>query len=80
MFIKPSSDLKCFTAGVLEAGTNIENYILSTHYQKGYKDETILLDEVKSPGTEFRFICLGNEAIAGSSYLKDGKLKLDENY
>lgn len=30
---------------------------------------------VKSPGTEFRFICLGNEAIAGSSYLKDGKIK-----
>lgn len=78
MFIKPSSDLKCFTAGILKAGTNIEDYILSTHYQKGYKDETILLDEVKSPGTEFRFVCFGNEAIAGSSYLKDGKLKLDE--
>lgn len=78
MFIKPSSDLKCFTAGILKAGTNVEDYILSTHYQKTYKDETILLDEVKNTGTEFRFVCFGDKAIVGSSYLKDGKLKLDE--
>lgn len=78
MFIKPSSDLKCFTAGIIKAGKTVEDYILSTYYQKYYKDETILLNDVKKPGTEFRFVCFGNEAIAGSSYLKDGKLKLDE--
>jgi len=78
MFIKPSSDLKCFTAGIIKAGTTVEDYILSTSYQKTYKNETILLNDVKKPGTEFRFVCFGNEAIAGSSYLKDGKLKLDE--
>lgn len=78
MFIKPSSDLKCFTAGIIKAGTTVEDYILNTSYQKSYKNETILLNDVKKPGTEFRFVCFGNEAIAGSSYLKDGKLKLDE--
>lgn len=78
MFIKPSSDLKCFTAGIIKAGTTVEDYILNTSYQKSYKNETILLNDVKELGTEFRFVCFGNEAIAGSSYLKDGKLKLDE--
>lgn len=73
MFIKPSSDLKAFMAGVLKAGTTVEEYILSSTRQITYLDEHVLVSDVKKPGVEYRFVCIDGEAIAGSSYLDHGK-------
>jgi len=80
MFIKPSSDLKAFVAGVLKAGTTVEEYILSSTHQMTYLDEHVLVSELKQPGVEYRFvcICIDGEAIAGSSYLDHGKFCLNK--
>jgi len=76
MFIKPSSDLKAFVAGVLKAGTTVEEYILSSTRQITYLDEHVLVSDVKKTGVEYRFVCIDGEAIAGSSYLDHGKFCL----
>lgn len=76
MFIKPSSDLKAFVAGILKAGTTVEEYILNSPHQMTYLDEHVLVSNIKQPGVEYRFVCIDGEAIAGSSYLDHGKFCL----
>lgn len=76
MFIKPSSDLKAFAAGILKAGTTVEEYILKSTHQMTYLDEHVLVSDLKQPGVEYRFVCIDGEAIAGSSYLDHGKFCL----
>lgn len=75
-FVKPSSDLKAFTAGILEAGEVIKFFIEKGYYRSGYTEETALVHDVVEIDAEYRFICLNGEVITGSMYRKNNQLVL----
>lgn len=74
-FIKPSKDLKAFTAGLLEPGTTVYDFIISQPHQLIYKNEELLVASPKDVQDEYRFFVLGSEVITGSQYRADGVLK-----
>lgn len=70
-FVKPSSDLKAFTAGILEPGEVLKNFIENNYHRSGYKEETALVHDVVDIIAEHRFICLNGEVITGSQYRRN---------
>lgn len=68
MFLKPSRDLKAFTAGILEPGQTIEQFVHSQSYQQFYVDETAVIAPCKPIIEEYRFFVVEQEVISGSRY------------
>lgn len=68
VFIKPSKDLKAFTAGILPAGTSIVEYITAQSYQKIYLEELAIIAPCKKIISEYRFFVVEGEVITGSMY------------
>lgn len=78
-FVKPSSDLKAFTAGILEPGEVLKYFIESHYYRSGYQKETALVHDVVDIIAEHRFICLNGEVITGSQYRRNNSTVYDAN-
>ena len=74
-FVKPSSDLKAFTAGILEVGQSVQEFIGQQMHQAGAFDETILVAEPKEVVDEYRFFVLGDSVITGSQYRVNKQLR-----
>lgn len=70
-FVKPSSDLKAFTAGVMEAGEVLKYFIESNYHRENYQEETVLVNDVVKIDAEYRFICQNGEPISGSQYRRN---------
>lgn len=70
-FVKPSSDLKAFTAGIMEPGEVLKNFVESNYHRSGYTEETALVHDVLEIEAEYRFICLNGEVISGSQYRRN---------
>jgi hypothetical protein len=68
MFIKPSSDLKGFTAGIIKQGQSIFDYIHTTSRQKDWMDELVLISPLKKIHSEYRFFIVNKEVVASSRY------------
>jgi hypothetical protein len=68
VFVKPSSDLKAFTAGILEIGQSVQEFIGSQMHQANAFDETILVASAKTVVDEYRFFVLKDQVITGSQY------------
>lgn len=68
MFIKPSSDLKGFTAGIIQPNQTIKDYIYTTSRQASWLEETILVSPIKSIHSEYRFFIIDREVVASSRY------------
>lgn len=69
MFIKPTSDLKGFTAGIIEAGTTVEEYIQTTSRQIDWINEPTLVGEIKDIHSEYRFFVVDGIILASSRYM-----------
>lgn len=70
-FVKPSSDLKAFTAGVMEAGEVLKFFIESNFHRENYQTETVLVNDVVQIDAEYRFICQNGEPISSSQYRRN---------
>lgn len=70
-FVKPSSDLKAFTAGIMEAGEVLKYFVESNYHRSGYAEETALVHDVLYIEAEYRFICLNGKVISGSQYRRN---------
>lgn len=68
MFLKPSKDLKAFTAGILEAGQTIGDFILNQSYQMTYLTEQAVIAPCKTITSEYRFFVVDQQVITGSRY------------
>jgi len=75
-FVKPSSDLKAFTAGILEPGKVLKNFIESNYHRENYAEETVIVHDALKIDAEYRFICIDGKVITGSQYQKNGRLIL----
>ncbi|SOK58650.1 Phage protein [Yersinia phage fHe-Yen9-04] len=75
-FVKPSSDLKAFTAGIMDEGEVLKYFIEKHYYRTNYAEETALVHDVVEIDAEYRFICLNGEVITGSMYRKNDQLVL----
>lgn len=73
-FIKPSSDLKAFTAGVMEAGEVLKYFIERHYYVPEYRTEKAIVSSVKEISSEYRFVCLKGKVLQGSRYHLNGYL------
>lgn len=73
-FIKPSSDLKGFIGGILERGRTVQDFLNNTTFQSSYMEETLLISDVQSIHSEYRFFVINNEVITGSMYKKNDKI------
>ena len=76
-FVKPSSDLKAFTAGILEPGEVLKHFIESHYYRSGYQEETALVHDVVDIIAEHRFVCINGEVITGSQYRRNNSTVYD---
>lgn len=76
-FVKPSSDLKAFTAGIMEPGEVLKYFIENHYHRSGYREETALVHDVVDIIAEHRFICLNGEVISGSQYRRDNRTVYD---
>jgi hypothetical protein len=79
MFIKPSRDQKAFNPGILEAGTTVESFIKSQHYEEFFLDEVLIVAPVKEIYSEYRFFVVDGSVITGSMYKMNGKLLIKED-
>lgn len=77
-FIKPSKDQKAFTAGILESGQTIKDFIHSQKYQNSYMEETAIIAPCKIITAEYRFFIVEKEVITGSMYRFANKGVLSE--
>ena len=78
-FVKPSSDLKAFTAGVMDAGTVLKYFIESHYYRSNYSEETALVHDVVEINAEYRFICIEDKVIEGSRYRHNNQLVVNNS-
>lgn len=74
VFIKPSNDLKTFTASVTEAGDSIEETVLKHKYMPDWEDSTVLVAPLKDVASEYRFFVHNNLLLTGSKYFENGKV------
>jgi hypothetical protein len=75
MFVKPSSDLKAFTAGILEVGQSVQEFIGAQMHQSNAFSEIILAAEAKTVIDEYRFFVLHDQVITGSQYRVNQQLR-----
>jgi ATP-grasp domain, R2K clade family 3 len=78
IFIKPSKDQKAFTAGILESGQTIKEFIHAQKYQKTYIEEIAIIAPCKIITAEYRFFVVDKEVITGSMYRFANKGVLSE--
>lgn len=70
-FIKPSSDLKLFSAGVVEVGETLKQCIESKPHNSDYinhLDDLVLLTNPKITDKEYRLFIVNDEIVTGSRY------------
>jgi ATP-grasp domain, R2K clade family 3 len=75
MFVKPSSDLKAFTAGIVEAGQSVQEFIGAQMHQPTAFSEIVLAAETKTVVDEYRFFVLKDRVITGSQYRVNRQLR-----
>jgi hypothetical protein len=75
MFLKPSSDLKAFTAGILDTGKSVQEFIGEQMHQVGAFDEIVLVAEPKTVIDEYRFFVQMDQVITGSQYRVNQQLR-----
>lgn len=73
-FIKPTSDLKAFDAGILEQGQTVKDFIENRFHHKDYQKQTALVSDLKNIIEEYRFFFLKNEIVGASRYFVNGRL------
>jgi hypothetical protein len=76
MFIKPSRDLKAFNGGIIEKGLTVKEFIENSYHQNFYKDEIVILSDLKTIYSEYRFFIVNKEVITGSQYKLGDKFHL----
>lgn len=77
MFVKPTSDLKYFNAGLVEERKTLKMILEEQGLDfKDLKGRTILFSEKQNILGEYRCIFIGNELIGISKYLENGKLDI----
>jgi hypothetical protein len=74
-FIKPSSDGKAFSGGILRAGQTIRNFLENTMRKQNIESEMILIADLKNTQAEYRFFCIDGQVITGSQYMKNGMIR-----
>lgn len=74
VFIKPTSDLKAFTGGVLKKGQSIHDFIQNSARLANFMNEPALIAPVKHIHSEYRFFVINNAVITGSRYMLDSKV------
>lgn len=79
MFIKPSKDQKAFSPGILEAGSTVESFIKSQHFEDFFLDEILIAAPVKEIYSEYRFFVVDGRVITGSMYKMNGQLLIKED-
>lgn len=72
-FVKPTTDLKAFAAGILEARIPLKTYIENNSPRKDYFEEKFMVSNLAKIDEEYRFFCIKDKIIAGSLYAKNGK-------
>lgn len=77
-FIKPTTDLKAFNAGILEERIPVKCYVENVSHQPDYMNETILIGDIVNIQEEYRFFCIEDNLITGSQYAKNGLLFIDK--
>lgn len=70
-FVKPSSDLKAFTAGILEPENTLKSFIESQYHRSGYNEEMALVHDLVEIDAEYRFFCIDGKVITGSQYRRN---------
>lgn len=73
MFIKPTEDLKAFSAGCLNAGETAQEYIQRNRHHHDIDCNKVMVAPLRDPVDEVRFVVLDGEVIAGSYYVINGK-------
>lgn len=73
-FIKPTTDLKAFSAGILEARIPLKTYIENNSPRKDYSEEKFMVSDLLKIDEEYRFFCIKDRVVSGSVYAKNGKL------
>ncbi len=74
-FIKPSTDLKSFTGGILYAGTTIGDFITNQQYQEFYINEYVVIADCKKIYEEYRFFVVDGVVVTGSRYKLGDQIK-----
>lgn len=74
MFIKPSSDLKGFTAGIIKSGTTVEDHIFTTSRQECWLEETLLISPLVNIHSEYRFFIVDKNILAYSQYKENNEV------
>lgn len=75
-FIKPTSDLKAFDAGILEAGQVVKHFIENGFHHKDYQKNNVLISSLKKIIEEYRFFICKNEVVGSSRYFVNGRLNI----
>jgi len=78
-FIKPSRDLKAFNGGIMGEDITIEEFIKNNQCQDFFKEETIVINDLKTIYAEYRFFIIGEDIITYSQYMRGNRLILDSN-
>lgn len=75
MFVKPSKDLKAFTAGILPKGLSIVEHLGYNPLRANTVEDYLLVSTPKVVQHEYRFFVVGGSVVTGSQYVVDGKVK-----
>lgn len=73
MFVKPTSDLKGFTASVLPKGISMAQHVQQLSRLPTYLEETCLVSPIKHLHSECRFFVVDKDVVAGSFYRVEDK-------
>jgi predicted nucleic acid-binding protein len=74
LFVKPSSDLKSFQAGLIDSDTTIQQFIHSQPFQASYLDEHVLIASPKKILEEYRFFIVQQKIVGESLYNVKGNV------
>lgn len=74
MFVKPTSDLKQYSAGVLPAGNVVEPWLLAKRHRTNYMEGFSLVAPAKQIDEEYRCIVVDGRVVAISQYAMNSTL------
>lgn len=74
VFIKPSTDLKAFSAGVLDSGRMLREHVTQSYCKEDLSTERVLVSGLQKILAEFRFVCCNGIVLGGSQYRDEYQL------
>lgn len=77
VFIKPSDDLKTFTATVTEPNERIEDAVMRVKYMPHWESCSVVIASVKNIASEYRLFVYDNKIVSGSRYFENGQVSPD---